>query len=423
MLETCLVGVPCYIYRVEKAIKWIQRGYAALFALLPWSSECSFGSWKLDVPGEPLTALLGLALGWVVLKKPSLLRSAFSGHLLLKISAVWIGWLAFCISTSSIPVVSFKYWVVETGHWWVFAVGMAVFPGLFRKVLPFFAVSMAGMAVYTLIRHAGLHFRVDQAMLAPMPFFPENNMYAAVLAMTIFSCLPFRHSVSGPVRFVFGLLLPTGLFFSFSRTAWASVVVATGICLLLRRKMPRSFFIAGAILLCLGGLFFRKTICTALLHDVSLQERLNRYSCALRMAYDRPWVGFGPGTYQFQYFPYQRPEEMTRISVTEPVKEHSVHTLGRGGGAHSEYFQALTETGLPGLILFLALLAAVMWKGLRFGLWGMSKDHREFVFLLTLALLTFFLHGFLNNFLHDGRVAALFWGAAVAVGSSSGSRQ
>jgi putative inorganic carbon (hco3(-)) transporter len=137
---------------------------------------------------------------------------------------------------------------------------------------------------------------------------------------------------------------------------------------------------------------------------VSLQERLNRYRCALRMAQDRPLWGFGPGTFQFVYHPYQRREEMTRISAERDIGKRSLDTYGRGGGAHSEYFAALAEMGLPGLLLFLlfwvlalrVLLSRVTWP--------------------ALAVCSLLLHFVLNNFLHDVRIATLFW-MALAFGA------
>jgi hypothetical protein len=45
------------------------------------------------------------------------------------------------------------------------------------------------------------------------------------------------------------------------------------------------------------------------------------------------------------------------------------------------------------------------------GLW--RRDTR----LLALGLLTFFAHGAVNNFLHDGRMAALVWGSVAVLGA------
>ncbi|HRI62003.1 MAG TPA: hypothetical protein PK228_19825, partial [Saprospiraceae bacterium] len=139
---------------------WISRLYFALFILLPWSFECAFGSWKLSVPGEPLMILLGIGLVWFGLKNTRAMRVLFFNHHLLSISAGWIGWLAVSAVFSTMPTVSWKYWVVEAGHWWVFAVGFALFPDLWPRALRLFVFSMAGMVVYTLIHHSLYHFRI-----------------------------------------------------------------------------------------------------------------------------------------------------------------------------------------------------------------------------------------------------------------------
>jgi len=202
------------------------------------------------------------------------------------------------------------------------------------------------------------------------------------------------------------LLFFTGLFFSFCRAAWLSVLLAGAVFFVFCfRKKWRLLALFGTALL-LAGFFWQKTIVESMAKDVSILERLNRYSCALRMAHDRPWMGFGPGTFQFQYLPYQQPEEMTRISVTEP----NPATYGRGGGAHSEYFQALAENGWPGLALWIVLTVAVLWTGFNSFFRAKTTEYQWFALALTLSLLTFFLHGFVNNMLHDGRVAALVWG-------------
>ncbi len=129
-----------------------------------------------------------------------------------------------------------------------------------------------------------------------------------------------------------------------------------------------------------------------------------------------PLAGFGPGVFQFKFFAYQRPEEMTRISRTAPIEKRGPDNYGRGGGAHSEYLQALAELGWPGLAIWLLLAggsaAAAAGRYRRTG----SPEY----LLLAMALLSFFLHGLVNNFLHDARIAALMWGgmACLARGPS-----
>jgi O-antigen ligase len=101
---------------------------------------------------------------------------------------------------------------------------------------------------------------------------------------------------------------------------------------------------------------------------------------------------------------------MTRISATAPVAARSPDTYGRGGGAHSEYMQALAETGWPGFMLWLAMSITILWLAFRY--WPEKEDAQRWLALsLTLSLMTFFLHAAVNNMLHDGRVAALVWGS------------
>src|SRR5690606_17884018 len=58
--------------------------------------------------------------------------------------------------------------------------------------------------------------------------------------------------------------------------------------------------------------------------DASNLERINRWTSAVEMFKDRPWFGFGPGTYAMEYAPYQDPENLTIISTN----------FGNMGNAH-----------------------------------------------------------------------------------------
>src|SRR5690606_24080730 len=89
--------------------------------------------------------------------------------------------------------------------------------------------------------------------------------------------------------------------------------------------------------------------------DVSNKERINRWKCAVRMFFDKPVFGFGPGTYQFQYAPYQKPSELTRMSTFN----------GDRGESHSEYLKPLSESGLPGFVIQLLLVLAALYTGMR----------------------------------------------------------
>lgn len=409
--------------------KWLRWCYLALFGLLPWSVEWPVGSsWNLTVPAEPLITLTGFGV------LAALLRS-WPIHLtwLARVSFAWIAWQALAAVVSTMPLVSWKYWLVEAGQWAVFFAGLFLWPRLWPQLIRVFSYSLAGVAIYILVHHAFYQFRADQVMLATRPFFPDHTLYGAVLVLTLPGCaLLLTKPIEGFYQTRSALLMPLpemagkhtspgisavigsvvlaifvlAICFTFSRAVWLTLLAVIFVGAALYFQKYWRWFMLVFLLLAGIGLAFRAQIAARLNADVSSMERLNRYSCAFRMARDRPWAGFGPGTFQFQYLPYQRTEEMTRISITEPIIRRGPHNNGRGGGAHSEYFQALTETGWPGLLGWLLLAAGSLFAGIRL----YRRTGQLYWLALTLSLLSFFLHGLVNNFLHDARVAALVWG-------------
>ena len=383
--------------------RWLQYGYTTLFATLPWSVDIEMGTWNLGLPSEPIIG--GVALGLAVYlwgQKPAF-WGLFRQNIFLQISAIYLVLVIISAYFSTLPLVSAKFCLVEVAHWWVFALGVSIWPTGWQKAFPFFMYSLLGVAIYTLTQHALLGFRADQALLAPMPFFSDHTIWAAALSMVIFLPRTYRSQKpwlwwGGFVVFVWALVLST------ARAAWLSVVV-TGFWAIFQGLRPlRKWVFVGFLLLLLGS-------GTAWLRenwqpDVSAQERINRWSCSLRMAQARPLWGFGPGTFRFQYLGFQRPEDMTRISLSAPIERRGPEHYGRGGGAHSEYLRVLAESGWVAAACWLFLVAVVLFRG-----------HRNYAqngaFLL--ALCTFLAHGWVNEFLHDGKMACLVWGSMAMI--------
>jgi O-antigen ligase len=139
--------------------------------------------------------------------------------------------------------------------------------------------------------------------------------------------------------------------------------------------------------------------------DQSNVERLNRWSCAWRMFLDRPITGFGPGTYMFKYAPYQRSWERTEVSTD----------AGNKGNAHSEYLGPLAEQGILGILLFVAVIIATTATAVRIINKSINKKTRILALSLYLALFTYYLHGFINDFLDMDKVTAIFWGFTAAI--------
>ncbi|MFM7310946.1 MAG: O-antigen ligase family protein, partial [Flavobacteriales bacterium] len=139
--------------------------------------------------------------------------------------------------------------------------------------------------------------------------------------------------------------------------------------------------------------------------DASNLERLNRWHCAFEMFKERPMLGWGPGTYQFVYAPFQRSKDRTIISTNQ----------GNGGNAHSEYLGPLCEEGVLGSLLFIAILVAVSIYSFRLFYAMEYGEAKILVAACYLGLMTYFIHGVLNNYLDTDKASVPFWGFIAAI--------
>ena len=139
--------------------------------------------------------------------------------------------------------------------------------------------------------------------------------------------------------------------------------------------------------------------------DASNLERINRWSSALRLFQERPVFGWGPGTYQFVYAPYQLSTNKTIITTN----------YGDGGNAHSEYIGALAEMGVIGSLLVLLLVIVSVYKGITTFKKAKNKESKILVIAATLAIISYFTHGILNNFLDTDKLAIPVWSCLAII--------
>jgi O-antigen ligase len=139
--------------------------------------------------------------------------------------------------------------------------------------------------------------------------------------------------------------------------------------------------------------------------DASNLERINRWQAALRMFSEKPLLGWGPGTYQFEYAPFQRANEKTVISTN----------LGDRGNAHSEYIGPLAESGFLGLLSMLFIVITVVYTGLNVYKNASNAQTRVIALSATLGLITYFVHGLMNSFLNTDKASVPFWGLVAII--------
>ena len=107
----------------------------------------------------------------------------------------------------------------------------------------------------------------------------------------------------------------------------------------------------------------------------------------------------------FQYAPFQLEREKTEISTNAADR----------GNAHSEYIGPLVESGVLGSISFLAIVIYTIITGVRNWTRVRNRKVRILSLSLLLGLITYYLHGLLNNFLDTDKASALFWAFTAAI--------
>jgi O-antigen ligase len=138
---------------------------------------------------------------------------------------------------------------------------------------------------------------------------------------------------------------------------------------------------------------------TNIKNDDSNVERINRWEAGYRMFLEKPFFGFGPGTYMFKYSAYQRAHEMTSISTTQ----------GDMGNIHSEYFGPLVDSGIIGFLITLILFGYTIAILLKLHYNTRNKETKVLSLAILLALVSYYIHGAMNNFLDQDKIAVIFW--------------
>jgi O-antigen ligase len=429
-----VAAVPFAAAVVLWALYHVESLVLAVVAITPLSVTLKESDFNvgLSLPGEVLLAGLTVfalvrflhqgRLPWPILKQP-----------LTWIILIQLAWMGVSVLFSEMPLVSFK--AVLSRVWFLvpmyFMLGTAFEkPWARQLVFPLYTFSLAVAALWTLYVHSQYGFSKETSTWVMYPFYKEHTVYGMALAFVYpWSIWAAVRPQSLVMRFIHvGLwsLLTVALVFSYTRAAWLSLVAAGAVYLVFAWRISARQ-IAGIVLLVLGGLWatqdqwmriftkndtvssdnFSEHIQSAsnISTDASNLERLNRWASALRMWQDRPHTGWGLGTYQFQYAPFQHSSQLTIISTNG----------GDLGNAHSEYIGPLAELGWPGL-LWVVLLIAVMYRtGARAYVRMPEGSDRTLVLLAMLGLTTYWVHGVLNNFLDMDKGAVLVWMSAALI--------
>ena len=82
---------------------------------------------------------------------------------------------------------------------------------------------------------------------------------------------------------------------------------------------------------------------------------------------------------------------------------------GNRGNAHSEYIGPLAESGVIGMASMILLVITTLYSATM--VYSRTKDRQLRILMLgvLLGLITYFVHGTLNNFLDTDKLSVPFW--------------
>jgi O-antigen ligase len=426
-----LLAIYFAIFQTEKLFISI-----AFFTPLSINIEEFNSSFGLFLPSEPLLFGLMLWLSALQLYRPFMPKNLWRQPVLFSVG-IFITWIFISSITSSHPIVSFKFLLAKL--WFIVPVlffGIHFFQKEKNRItfIWLFIISSCVVVIYTITHHAMFAFGEKESHWVMSPFFKDHTIYGAIIALNVplvFGLYLYKKHAPliQAVIIAMIVLILAGLYFSYTRAAWLSVFGCIFIGGLIYYKVNWKPLAGIAAIVLLVVLFKWDSIqmelarnkqdhttesfderlqsATNISTDASNLERINRWSCALAMFEKRPVFGYGPGTYAFEYAPFQEPENLTIISTN----------FGDMGNAHSEYLGALAEMGIIGLLSFLGIVATIFYTSIMvYNRIPLSDNGTRILILsMIMALSTYFIHAFLNNFLDTDKAAVPIFGMCAMI--------
>lgn len=426
-LNVLIIGLVFLVLTTYLLLKKKEQLFYLLVFMVPLSVTFPVGQGNtLNGPSELICAFMSLYFLIAFLNGKSINKDLIK-HPLSILLLLDLLWMFITALGSQMPEVSIKRWIIRAVYLCVY---YFMFSEFFLKdikniprLLVYYCLGLIIPIAYNLYQHQQIGFAIQGSTAFSRPFYNDHTVYGAVLVffLPFLYYFTFRHIQNFTYRLFYILLaafILAASFFSYSRAAWLSLLCAFMVYLVFKWKIKTRTIVLGILALAIVGLviggslmesFARNKVkshggdvgqhfksMTNISTDASNVERINRWKCAWRMFQDKPLMGFGPGTYQFYYGQFQ---------VSSDLNYHSTYA-GDKGHAHSEYLNYLSETGWPGLIIFLLILFMLGKTASRSIRQNYADKRRSnLAMVLYMGLITFYIHSFFNGFIESDKMA------------------
>ena len=397
-----------------------------LLATIPLSIEVMMTQdLGTDFPDELLMWILTAIIPLVILLRPSEV-SKMARHPLMLLLLSGLCWTVVTILYSEHSLLSIKYFLAKTWYIIPFCVGAVLFLKDKRSIMiaaMCMLVTMTLATVFIFTRHALTGLSFEQVNDVARPIFRNHVNYAALLVcMLPLSFAVYRNGGRSRYLWLFiTLFFGVALFFSYSRGAWLALAAAI-ITIAFVRKNKLSWLIISATVLIAGFVVwfsvnnryldfrpvYEQTVyhssfdehieATYAMRDLSTAERFYRWIAAFRMSSERLLTGYGPNSFYYEYKPYAVNSFTTYVSGNQ---EHST--------VHNYFLLLLTEQGLPGLILFLALFLSMMFYAQYIFHHSEDKFEKGLMLVVVSLLSMIGILIFLSDLMETDKIGSIFF--------------
>ena len=407
--------------------RWV---YYLLLGTLALSREIALpGGLSMDVPSEPLMLVLLACFGVSVLLGRSEVPPQFWRHPLVVLIGLALLWSVVSTVSSVNTLKSIKYLLAKTWYIGPFVfVTLAIVrtPRDVWRLTAFYAVGVSITVLYTMARHAGRGFGFDSINWAIQPFYHNHVLYAATAALLVpYAFYAARDAQSKMGRWLWYLVMLInvgGVMLSYTRASVLSLVVAVLYYGIVRWRLTRLTLLSASVAALIATAYFvrentymlyapefEKTIfnggnfqkhleATYKLEDVSGMERVYRWVAAAHMIAEKPLVGSGPSTFYPEYKRYTVTSFRTYVS-DNPEKSTT----------HNYFLLQLAEQGIPGFLLFVALIFTALLLVENLYHRAQTPQYRNLVMAAGLSLVVTVFHLLLNELVEVDKIGSFYY--------------
>lgn len=423
-------AIPLVIFVVYQALVDFRPLYYLLFLCIPLSTELTLpGGFGTDLPTEPLMiGLAGIFLLHAAKHWPAY-PASFYHHPLALLLYLHLSWLLATTLMSDQLLVSMKFFLAKL---WYVATFFLLSRQVINKVSDLRKLGwvifwpLLFVATQSFLRHASYGFSFADQFRTLSPFMRNHVAYAGILAVFV----PWLVYLGSGLRlgswarrlfWLLGLFWLVAIYFSFTRAAYLSVILAAAAYFVFRWRLVRPLLVVASVV----GLFvvsslinnnsylayapnYETTIAhdrfdnlleaTYKLEDISTMERAYRWVAGGQMIPYRPWMGWGPGNFINFY------KGFTVSSFTTYVSDNPENS-----GIHSYFLMTLVEQGWPGLFILLLLLFGILIYGEKAYHRAQLPEQKALIMTALCGMVVIYAFLLINDMLETDKMGSFFF--------------